>query len=390
MFSKRAVTAAAMMLSAAMTMMVSCSAPQGSAESAPASQPPPSNAAANEPPLPGMPALLDPRNIYAANRPGELSPAVAQFPTRIYVPNSGSNTVDVIDPVSFKIVEHFAVGRQPQHITPSYDLKRLWVLADLGDSVTEIDPATGKKGQTIWVKDPYNMYYTPDGQFAIVVAEREARLNFLNPSTIKMVESVKVPCRGIDHMDFAANGRFLIASCEFAASLVKVDVSTRQPVGTLALEAGGMPQDVRSSPDGSLFYVADMMANGVYVVDPYTFTRVEFIPTGKGAHGISISRDAKLMYVSNRGEGSISVVDLATRKVVTRWEIPNGGTPDMGGITPDGNTLWLSGRYSHEVYAFDTRDGHLQARIKVGKGPHGLAVFPQPGRYSLGHNGVFR
>ena len=390
MFSKRAVTAAAMMLSAAMTMMVSCSAPQGSAESAPASQPPPSNAAANEPPLPGMPALLDPRNIYAANRPGELSPAVAQFPTRIYVPNSGSNTVDVIDPVSFKIVEHFAVGRQPQHITPSYDLKRLWVLADLGDSVTEIDPATGKKGQTIWVKDPYNMYYTPDGQFAIVVAEREARLNFLNPSTMKMVESVKVPCRGIDHMDFAANGRFLIASCEFAASLVKVDVSTRQPVGTLALEAGGMPQDVRSSPDGSLFYIADMMANGVYVVDPYTFTRVEFIPTGKGAHGISISRDAKLMYVSNRGEGSISVVDLATRKVVTRWEIPNGGTPDMGGITPDGNTLWLSGRYSHEVYAFDTRDGHLQARIKVGKGPHGLAVFPQPGRYSLGHNGVFR
>jgi YVTN family beta-propeller protein len=337
-----------------------------------------------------MPALLDPRNIYAANRPGELSPTVAQFPTRIYVPNSGSNTVDVIDPVSFKIVEHFAVGRQPQHITPSYDLKRLWVLADLGDSVTEIDPATGKKGQTIWVKDPYNMYYTPDGQFAIVVAEREARLNFLNPSTMKMVESVKVPCRGIDHMDFAANGRFLIASCEFAASLVKVDVSTRQPVGTLALEAGGMPQDVRSSPDGSLFYVADMMANGVYVVDPYTFTRVEFIPTGKGAHGISISRDAKLMYVSNRGEGSISVVDLATRKVVTRWEIPNGGTPDMGGITPDGNTLWLSGRYSHEVYAFDTRDGHLQARIKVGKGPHGLAVFPQPGRYSLGHNGVFR
>ncbi len=390
MFSKRAVTAAALMLSAAMTMMVSCSTPHGSAESAPASQPPPSNAAANEPPLPGMPALLDPRNIYAANRPGELSPTVAQFPTRIYVPNSGSNTVDVIDPVSFKIVEHFAVGRQPQHITPSYDLKRLWVLADLGDSVTEIDPATGKKGQTIWVKDPYNMYYTPDGQFAIVVAEREARLNFLNPSTMKMVESVKVPCRGIDHMDFAANGRFLIASCEFAASLVKVDVSTRQPVGTLALEAGGMPQDVRSSPDGSLFYVADMMANGVYVVDPYTFTRVEFIPTGKGAHGISISRDAKLMYVSNRGEGSISVVDLATRKVVTRWEIPNGGTPDMGGITPDGNTLWLSGRYSHEVYAFDTRDGHLQARIKVGKGPHGLAVFPQPGRYSLGHNGVFR
>jgi YVTN family beta-propeller protein len=392
MFTKRAAIAGAVMLAASMTTMDSCSSPSSTAERTASAQPTPNAAAApaSEAPLPGMPALLDPHNIYAANRPGELSPAVAQFPTRIYVPNSGSNSVDVIDPVSFKIVEHFAVGRQPQHITPSYDLKRLWVLADLGDSATEIDPATSKKGKTIWVKDPYNMYYTPDGRFAVVVAEREARLNFLNPSTMKLVESVKVPCRGIDHMDFTANGRFLIASCEFAASLVKVDVSTHQPVGTLALEPGGMPQDVRSAPDGKLFYVADMMANGVYVVDPYTFSRVEFIATGKGAHGISISRDAKLMYVSNRGEGSVSVVDLATRKVVKRWEIPGGGTPDMGGLSPDGNTLWLSGRYSREVYAFDISDGHLLARIKVGKGPHGLAVFPQPGRYSLGHNGVFR
>jgi Uncharacterized conserved protein len=287
MFSKRAAIAGAVMLAASMTIMDSCSSPSRTAERTASAQPAPNAgaASASEAPLPGMPALLDPRNIYAASRPGELSPTVAQFPTRIYVPNSGSNSVDVIDPVSFKIVEHFAVGRQPQHITPSYDLKRLWVLADLGDSATEIDPATSKKGKTIWVKDPYNMYYTPDGQFAVVVAEREARLNFLNPSTMKLVESVKVPCRGIDHMDFSANGRFLIASCEFAASLVKVDVSTHQPVGTLALEPGGMPQDVRSAPDGKLFYVADMMANGVYVVDPYTFSRVEFIATGKARMG---------------------------------------------------------------------------------------------------------
>ena len=151
-----------------------------------------------------------------------------------------------------------------------------------------------------------------------------------------------------------------------------------------------MPQDVRSSPDGSIFYVADMMANGVYLIDPYEFKQVGFIPTGKGAHGIAISRDARLMYVSNRAEGSVSVIDFATRKPVAKWEIPGGGSPDMGGLSIDGGTLWLSGRYNREVYAFDTRDGHLLARIKVGKGPHGLAVYPQPGRYSLGHNGNFR
>jgi DNA-binding beta-propeller fold protein YncE len=263
-------------------------------------------------------------------------------------------------------------------------------LSDLGDGLTEIDPSTSRKGKTIWVKDPYNMYYTPDGRFAVVVAEREARLNFLNASDMKLIESVPVPCRGVDHMDFSANGRFLIASCEFAGTLVKVDVSTRRALGTLSLKAGGMPQDVRSSPDGKVFYVADMTANGVYVIDPYAFRLVEFVPTGKGAHGISLSRDAKLMYVSNRAEGSVSVVDLATRKPIGKWDIPGGGSPDMGGLSADGDTLWLSGRYNGEVYAFDTRDGRLLARIKVGKGPHGLAVFPQPGRYSLGHNGVYR
>jgi YVTN family beta-propeller protein len=395
MFGKRSVAAVAVsaVLALSAAALPGCSKPSKSpaTETKPSAEAVSSAATSpNDPPLPGMPALVDPHNIYAADRAGNVSQAIARFPARIYVPNTVSNSVDVIDPASFKVVDHFAVGRQPQHITPSYDLEHLWVLNDLGDGVTEIDPATGKKGKTIWVKDPYNMYYTPDGRFAIVVAEREARLNFLNPSDMKLVESVPVPCRGIDHMDFAANGRFLIASCEFAATLVKVDVSTRRPLGTLALEPGGMPQDVRSSPDGTLFYVADMMANGVYVIDPYAFKRVAFIPTGKGAHGISLSRDARLMYVSNRGEGSVSVIDLETRKPVAKWEIPGGGSPDMGGLSADGTTLWLSGRYNREVYAFDVKDGRLLARIKVGKGPHGLAVYPQPGRYSLGHNGVFR
>jgi YVTN family beta-propeller protein len=340
--------------------------------------------------LPGMPPLLDPNNIYAANRAGNVSPNAAKFPQRVYVPNTVSNTVDVIDPATFKVIDHYEVGRQPQHVTPSYDLQHLWVLNDLGDSVTEIDPVTGAKGKTTFVKDPYNMYYTPDGQYAIVVAEREQRLNFLNPSTMKLVESVPVPCRGVDHMDFSADGRFLIASCEFAGTLLKVDVATRRTVSTLVLGAGLMPQDVRAAPDGKVFYVADMIANGVHVIDPFAFNKIDFIATGKGAHGIAISRDAKLMYISNRGEGSVSVIDFSTRKPIAKWQMPGGGSPDMGGLTIDGSALWLSGRYNAEVYAFDTHDGHLLARIKVGKGPHGLAVFPQPGRYSLGHNGNYR
>ena len=341
-------------------------------------------------PLPGMPPVLDPHDIYAADGPGDLSPTVKDYPSRVYVPNSSSNTVNVIDPASYKIIGHFRVGRQPQHVTPSYDLKTLWVLNDLGDSVTKIDPATGKKGKTVRVEDPYNMYYTPDGKFAIVVAERKDRLDFVNPRTMKLEHALSVPCRGVDHMDFSADGRYLIASCEFSGSLVKVDVEKQSLIGELKLPRQGMPQDVKLSPDGTIFYVADMEANGVYEVDGDEFKVIGFIPTGKGAHGLYTSRDSRVLYVSNRGEGTISLIGFTERRVVTKWRIPGGGSPDMGGVSADGKVLWLSGRYNREVYAIDTANGSLLARIKVGKGPHGLCVYPQPGRYSLGHTGIFR
>lgn len=340
--------------------------------------------------LPGMPPVLSPHDVYSETRAGKLSPVVQGFPSRVYVPNSGSNTVDVIDPQTYMIVGHFPVGRLPQHVTPSYDLKTLWVLNDRGNSLTRIDPATGRKGASVRVEDPYNMYYTPDGRYAIVVAERLQRLDFRDPQTMQLVHTLSVPCKGVDHLDFAANGRYFIASCEFAGTLIKVDVALQQLSGTLALPRRSMPQDVKLSPDGTVFYVADMRANGVYLIDGDRLTILSFLPTGKGAHGLYASRDSRVLYVSNRGAGSISMIDFATRTVTRTWYLPGGGSPDMGGVSADGRVLWLAGRYHAEVYAIDTTTGRLLARIPVGKEPHGLCVYPQPGRYSLGHTGVFR
>ncbi|MBV8818195.1 MAG: YncE family protein, partial [Acidobacteriaceae bacterium] len=304
----------------------------------------------------------------------------------------GSNTVDIIDPATYKVVGHFDVGRQPQHVVPSWDLKTLWVLNDMGDSLTKIDPATGEKGETIPVQDPYNMYYTPDGKHAVVVAEAQKRLDFYNPQTMKRESYIRVPCRGVDHMDFTASGRFAIASCEFSGEMLKVDVLEQKVSGTLPLRRDAKPQDVKTSPDGKVLYVADMISDGVWMIEPNEFKVLGFLPTGKGAHGLYASRDSKVLYCANRGEGSISIIDFATRKVIRKWQFAPVGSasPDMGGVSADGKVLWLSGRYNKDVYAIDTGDGHLIARIPVGKGPHGLCVYPQPGRYSLGHTGVFR
>ncbi len=224
----------------------------------------------------------------------------------------------------------------------------------------------------------------------MVVAEALGRLDFRDPHTMALAHSLVVPCRGVDHLDFSADGTYLIASCEFAGKVIKVDVARQEVAGSLELGKGGMPQDVRLSPDGRLFYVADMVAGGLFEVDGEALRIAGFLPTGKGTHGLTVSRDSRYLYAANRGEGSVSVVELARRSVVATWRIPGGGSPDMGGLSADGATLWLSGRYNSEVYAFDTSGGRLRARVRVGKQPHGLSFYPQPGRYSLGHTGVFR
>jgi YVTN family beta-propeller protein len=332
-----------------------------------------------------VPPLLDPHDVYAADRPGRLAPAVRKFPSRVYVPNSDSNTVSVINPKTYKVIDQFPVGANPQHVVPSYDLMTLWVNNDMGNSLTAIDPRTGKRGRTIPVTDPYNLYFTPDGHYAIVVEERMDALAFRDAHTMQLHHTLHVPCAGVNHMDFTADGRYLVASCEFGGGLVKVDVRREKVVGTLRLDPGASPQDVRISPDGRIFYIADLHRNGVWMVDAQKFRRIGFIPTGLAAHGLYPSRDSRYLFVSNRGEGSISVISFATRKVVHKWRIPGGGSPDMGGVSADGKVLWISGRYNGVVYAISTKNGHLLARIPVGSGPHGVCFYPLPGRYSLGH-----
>ena len=349
-----------------------------------------------------QPSRPAPLNVYSHIAAGMMNPKWTSYPYRVYVPNSLSDTGTEIDPHTYKIIRTFSVGGQPNHITPSWDGSVLWANNTDGYSLTPINPETGEPGPPAPVADPYNLYFTPDGRNAMVMAETLARIDFLDPRTMRLRHSMPVPCAGVNHLDFTADGRYALASCEFSGQLIWIDMGARTVVRTLALgramSAPGMPpgpgysmpQDVRLSADGKVFYVADMAANGIWLIDAHRFDVIRFLHTGTGTHGFMVSRDGKYLYISNRGEGSISVLDFSTGKLVHKWWIPGGGSPDMGGISPDGTVMWWSGRYNSVVYAISTVNGRLLARIPVGGGPHGVCVFPQPGRYSLGHTGNFR
>jgi YVTN family beta-propeller protein len=330
--------------------------------------------------------LGKPVDVYAHTHAGDLSPAARGIPARVYVPNGTDGTVDVIDPTTFTIIDHFTVGKYPQHVVPSWDLKTLYVNNNAGYSLTPIDARSGKPGPAIPVPDPYNLYFSIDGSKAFVMAETFARIDVRDPLSWALIASIPIPHRGVNHADFNADGTTMFASTEFAGWLERIDLATMKVSGELQL--GGQPIDVKLAPDGTVLYVANQTRAGVSVVDIATFKEVAFIPTGLGAHGLYPSRDGTKLYVTNRGAGSVSVIDFATRRVVATWHV--GGSPDMGGVSGDGSQFWVTSRYHHSVLVIDTASGALIHEIHVGRGPHGLAYFPQPGRFSLGHTGVYR
>ncbi len=351
-------------------------------------------------------APLDATNVYGYAGANMMSPNVAGARPLVYVPSAvqgGKGYVDVIDQATMTVVDRFEAGSISQHVVPSWDMKTLYVTASAGNQLVPIDPTTGKPGTPIQATRPYNLYFTPDGTKAVVQNEQNNRLDYYDTATWALQKSVPSTCAGNNHADWSADGTYFIVTCEFSGDLIKVDTQTGEVLAIINLAPAAMPQDVRLTPDGKRFYVADMMSDGVWIVDGVTMTVVGHIDTGIGAHGIYPSRDGKFMYVSNRGrhmgdehrrsrpgEGSVSVVDPSKDQVVARWSIPDGGSPDMGGVSADGTRLWLSGRYDAEVYVFDTATGALVGRVPTDPSPHGLAVWPQPGRYSLGHTGNTR
>ncbi len=335
-------------------------------------------------------ALPEPAfNVYANTLSGTVPCPLCEIPARVFVPNSVAGTVDVIDPKTFQVIDHYGVGFIPHHIAPAWDMSALYVDNEGSSSLTVLDIHTGHPSGTIAIPFPYNLYFTPDGTKAVDVVERLQRVEFRDwRHGWGLLRSVSIPWPGADHLDFSADGSYFLISTEYSGVVAKVDTVNMKLDGYI--HVGGLPIDIKLAPDGKLFYVTNQGRMGVSVVDPDSMSEIQFIPTGRGAHGLQVSRDTKSLYVSNRLEGSISVIDFATRSVRAKWLIPGGGSPDMLQLSPDGSQLWASGRYHATVYVFNTKTGDVLAKIRVGAEDHGLTYFPNVGRISIGHNGVYR
>ncbi len=278
-----------------------------------------------------MPAPVDPHNVYAGAGAGMFSPAVAGQPSRVYSPNLVTGKVDVIDPQTFKVIDSLPAIPSPEHIVPSWDLQTLWVSADVSargghGGVAPIDPRTGKIGKAIDVPDSYNIYFTPDGASAIIVAEAMRRLEFRDPHTMALQGYIATPkCAGINHADFAPDGAYAIFTCEFNDFLAKIDLVHHTLVETLPLTPGHMPQDIRVAPDGKIFFVADLIGDGVMVIDGDSFGQLGYIKTGdRRARALPEPRRDEALCLQSRNPQPGWAEERAGQRVGDRLRHPQG------------------------------------------------------------------
>ena len=264
-----------------------------------------------------MPPVTDPHDVYAAAGAGMLSEAARAAKPLVYVPHTKSRDVWVIDPGTFAVVARYPAGRA----SCSTSCRRgtcstLYASDDKGDRLTPFDPSTGMPGAPIPVTDPYNLYFTPDGRSAISVAEAHRELVFYDPHTWAVQDTLPTPdCAGIDHADFTPDGRTAVFTCEFAGRVAVVDVATHRLLRMIDMPTRNTmmgPQDIKLATDGSVFYIADSDQNGVWVLDGAATKVAARDPDRAGAHGLYLSRDATKLYVTNRLEGSVSVLDSYT------------------------------------------------------------------------------
>ena len=327
---------------------------------------------------------------------------------------SSRNDVYVIDPATFTVVGKFKVGLNPQHVVPSWDLRTLWVANNAENTNKGSLMPDRPRRRASWARRfpstiPYNMYFSPDGKSAIVVAEAMKRLDFRDPKTMQLQYSIDVPkCAGINHADFSIDGRYAIFTCEFAGTVAKIDMVERKVLGyTQVIQPGRPDQDregTRRPRRSDLHDVEGHAAGHPRLARRQALLRRRHdgrrrargrprdVPAGRlhrdrQGHARPVSaRDGKQLYVANRGsnkihgppkgKGGVSVIDFATQKVVANWPIPGGGSPDMGNVSADGKWLWLSGRYDNVVYAFDTtqRRGEEHSGGQGAARAHGVAA----------------
>jgi len=284
-----------------------------------------------------------------------------------YVINSAGSSISVVDMATQKEVRRIPALREPHHLILTPDGRSLVVGDTAGNQLLFLDPATGAVQQRLPVADPYQLQFSPNGKFLTVNGLARNQVDVYDAATYKLIKRFPVVATP-SHLAYTPDSGTVFVSLQDSDKLAAFDLRTMTPKWTVP---------VCKTPAGVLWLnghvlVACMGTDIIAVVDPNDGKIVQRVVTGKGAHNLFLSPDAKILWVNNRAGGSTVAMDARTLKVLARYEIPGG--PDDIDFAPDGR-LWITRRWAEKVAVLDPKTGTFQT-IDVGRSPHGLFLVP--------------
>jgi YVTN family beta-propeller protein len=305
---------------------------------------------------------------------GALQAAAPQKP--ILVLNSQDADVSVVDPLTFKVIQRVAVGKEPHHLYLAPDEKTLIVANAASNSLTLLDPATGAVQRTVLnVADPYHLRFSPDMKWFVTAANRLDHVDIYRwagsqaAEPLKLVKRVRAP-KTPSHLFIDSASSVVYASLQDSNEVMAIDLATQTPRWTI--KVGQMPADLYLTPDDRTLLVA---LTGDQVVEAYDVTGpapklIKRVPTGKGAHAFRARGDKRHVFVSNRAGNTISLLDTQALAVVADYPAPGG--PDCMEVLADGRTLMVTSRWARKLTFIDIDKKQVVRQVDVGRSPHGV------------------
>ena len=298
--------------------------------------------------------------------------AIAAEPPPIFVLNSKSASVSVIDPVTWKETQRFNTGKEPHHLYLTPDEKSLVIANALGDSLTFVDPKTAVVQRTLrGILDPYHLRFSPDMKWLVIVGNRLNhvdlyRWNGTEPTLSKRISTSKTP----SHVWIDSKSTTAYVSMQESDELVAIDLASEAI--KWRIKTGSLPADVFGTPDDKLLLVALTGGTGVEVYDVSAAAPklVKTIPTGAAAHAFRSMGDKRHVLVSNRVANTISKIDFQKLAVVNWFAAPGG--PDCMDLSADGRYIYVASRWIKKLTVIDTTTRKVVRQVAVGKSPHGV------------------
>ena len=285
------------------------------------------------------------------------------------VMNSAAASFSVIDVASRSVIRTTPVLREPHHWALLPDRSALLIGDTSGNALFFLDPSTGEIIRRVACSDPYQLWFSPDGRLLVINALGVNHVDVYDARTLQHAHRFRLPTMP-SHLSYAPDGGMVYVSLQASNELVAIDLRTMTLVWKAAI--GRTPAGVFWH-DGKLL-VGIMGSDCVAVADPVDGRVIRRVRTGRGAHNLFYAPDGRTIYVTNRVEGTVSVLDAASLDVLRTYTVPNG--PDCIAFAPDG-TLWVTMRWGGHVAVLDPTSG-AHATIAVGRSPHGVFLSASP------------